>query len=368
MSTAVETGFFHGEPEEVAPGKIEDALREIWREAAQQQGNSVSRACLLTLVGLANCEAVRDEVERALDMASERMPSRTILLVTEPEGKDSLRATINTNFHQQAVNGSRQLYSEEIHLDACGAAVRRLTSMVQTLRVTDVPAVLYWPGEAPSVDDVGLDLLDAVDRLIVDSREFRDARDLVAIHRLASGRVAVGDLTWQRLFAWRTLIAHLFDGPPFGEYVKHLDRVTLTRSGAHPAGTYLLAGWLVSRLGWQRPLRWECEDDGEAWHLTRPDGKPVVLTIRSAPGFHQGLNRVGIEASHHERPVSVVIERGARVFKLRGTGLPGRSRTVTDIPDDELLVQALRSPEEDFVITQALSATDALLSAGEAQR
>ena len=97
--------------------------------------------------------------------------------------------------------------------------------------------------------------------------------------------------------------------------------------------------------------------------MTRPDGQTVVLIIRTAPGFHEGLSRVGLESSRHERPVSIVIERGARLFKLRGTGLPSRSRPVTDIEDEELLVQALRSPEEDFVITQALAAADALLSA-----
>jgi glucose-6-phosphate dehydrogenase assembly protein OpcA len=365
VSSTTEARLLHGKPKEVSPSRIEDELREVWRSAAEDESGTVSRACLLTLAGYANSPAVRDEVEGAMDMASRRMPSRTILLVADATAKEQLRATINTNFHESGTEGGRQLYSEEIHLEASGAAVLRLPSLLQTLRVTDVPAVLYWPGDPPTIDDPGLYLLDAVDRLIVDSRDFRDVRDLVAIHRLAKGRVTLGDLTWQRLFPWRTLIAHLFDGPPFADYVHYLDRVTLTRSGAHPAGTYLLAGWLASRLGWQRPQRWECEEDCEGWHMTRPDGEPVVLLIRSAPGSHDGLSRVGLESSRHKLPISVVIERGARLFKLRGTGLPARSRPVTDIDDEELLVQALRSPEEDFVITQALAATDALLVAAE---
>lgn len=367
MTPPTDGKLLQGEPAAVQPGRIEEELREIWREAASHQNGSVSRACLLTLVGLAGNGDVQGEVEAALDMASQRMPSRTVLLVACPDDADGIKATINTNFYKHGNDGTRQLYSEEIHLEAGGPAVHRLGSMVQSLRVTDVPAVMYWPGEAPLVNDPCLNVLDAVDRLIVDSRDYRDARDLVAIHRLTAGRVALGDLTWQRLFPWRTLVAHLFDGPPFAEYVRTLDRVTLTLSGPHPAGAYLMAGWLVSRLGWQRPLRWECEDDGEAWHLTRPDGQPVVLTIRNAPGFHQGLARVSLESSRHHAPISMVIERGARLFKLRGTGLPARSRTVSEIPDEELLVQALRSPEEDFVITQALAATDALLSAQEAR-
>lgn len=368
MKAAAEHGFLHGKPTEVAPGKIEDALRGIWRQAAHTAGGSVSRACLLTLIGVAADAGMHEEVEASLDAASRRLPSRTILLALDPRAPEGLTATINTNFHEEGANGPRQLYSEEIHLKAGGAAVRRLANMVQTLRVTDVPAVLFWPGEAPAVDDPALELLDGVDRLVVDSRDYRDARDLVALHRLAHGRVTVGDLTWQRLFAWRTLIAHLFDGPPFAEYLRQLDRVTLTRSGSHATGTYLLAGWLASRLGWAQPMGWEADEDSEAWHLIRPDGRPVVLIIRSAPGFHPGLNRVGLESAHHAKPVSVVLERGARVFKLRGTGMPARTRTLTDYEDEELLVQALRSPEEDYVITQALSMTDALLSTRDQTR
>jgi glucose-6-phosphate dehydrogenase assembly protein OpcA len=362
---AVDPAFHHGSPHEVPPGKIEESLREIWRAAAVADGASVSRACLLTLAGYAGNPEDQDQVEAALDMASRRMPSRTLLLVGDADGPDNLRATINTNFHDQEIGGGRQLYSEEVHLEASGKAVHRLPSLVQTLRVTDVPAVLYWPGRVPAKDDPGRAVLAAVDRLVVDSRDFLDARDLCELYGLVQGRVQVGDLSWQRLTPWRTLVAHLFDGPPFAEHVLHLDRVTLTRSGAHPAATYLMAGWLASRLGWQRPLKWECDEDSEAWHLTRPDGKPVVLIIRHAPGFHEGLNRVGLESSGHERPVSIVLERGARLFKLRGTGLPPRSRPIADMDDDELLVQALRSPEEDHVITQALAAANALLMAAE---
>ncbi|MDB5101163.1 MAG: glucose-6-phosphate dehydrogenase [Cyanobacteria bacterium RYN_339] len=364
---AVDPSFHQGTPHEVPPGKIEDALREIWRAAAAAGGGTVSRACLLTLAGYAANPEDQDNLEAALDMASRRMPSRTLLLVADVSGPDNLRASINTNFHEQDIGGGRQLYSEEVHLHASGKAVRRLPSLLQTLRVTDVPAVLYWPGRVPLKDDPGRDLLVAVDRLIVDSRDYMDAQDLCHLYELVVGRLAVGDLTWQRLTPWRTLIAHLFDGPPFADHVLHLDRVTLTRSGAHPAGTFLMAGWLASRLGWHSPTKWECDDDSEAWHLIRPDGKPVVLIIRSAPGFHEGLNRVGLESSSHERPVSIVLERGARLFKLRGTGLPARSRPIADMDDDELLVQALRSPEEDHVITQALAAANALLTAKEAE-
>jgi Glucose-6-P dehydrogenase subunit len=113
-------------------------------------------------------------------------------------------------------------------------------SIVQPLLVSDLPVFIRWRGEppwgAPELDQ----LVDIVDRLIVDSTEWDDLpfpyRHLVELFP----RTAVSDIAWARTSRWRTLLASLWPTSPTSE------RFACTGTAAQ---AWLLAGWLRSRLG-----------------------------------------------------------------------------------------------------------------------
>jgi glucose-6-phosphate dehydrogenase assembly protein OpcA len=100
----------------------------------------------------------------------------------------------------------------------------------------------------PFGEDAFQQLLDVVDRLIVDSTEWPD---LPATYRPLTDifeRVNVSDIAWARTSRWRPMLASLW---PEIEDVQRI-KVTGTAAQAH-----LLAGWLRSRL--QREIEVEHE-------------------------------------------------------------------------------------------------------------
>jgi glucose-6-phosphate dehydrogenase assembly protein OpcA len=78
-----------------------------------------------------------------------------------------------------------------------------------------------------------------VDRLVVDSTEWRDVPGAYAQLAELFERTAVSDIAWERTERWRSLLASLW--PRVGE----MRRIRVHGTAAQ---AYLLAGWLRSRL------------------------------------------------------------------------------------------------------------------------
>lgn len=360
--TVLAERFFHGNAVSVPPSNIERELREIWRQSAIESAGAVSRATMLTLVGHAETKEALAKVREVLDLASEQVPSRIILLLAEKDAPTSLKTSIAMNFHELG-HGARQIYSEEIVIDACGEAVARLPSLVRTLRVADVPAILYWPGPVPTQGSHARGLMESVDRLVVDTQDFDNPRELAEFRDLLSDHLGITDLDWLRIQQWQALVAHLFDTPQYQEHVFGLDRVTIGHGPQATCDAFLFAGWLASSLGWTNPIAWVVDEGGYAWRCSRPDGGSVVVVIRAA-GAEPGLHKVHLEAAGHGRPATFTVERMGRSLEIRGSQLSPKQRPVIWRPDVELLGSALRSMEGDVVFGRALEAAAEFVRCG----
>ena len=88
--------------------------------------------------------------------------------------------------------------TEVIEVRLHGDRARAPASVVLPLTLPDLPVFLRWRGRPPFGADELEQLVDVVDRLIVDSREWPDApgcyRRLVPYFE----RVAVSDIVWTR--------------------------------------------------------------------------------------------------------------------------------------------------------------------------
>ena len=177
--------------------------------------------------------AWKDKAEETLAGMAERHPSRTLLLVPAPEAEDGLDARLAIRCFPVA---DRAICGEVIELTLRGNRVEAPASLVLPLLVSDLPVFCRWRGEPPFGAGYFQQLVDIVDRLVVDSSEWEELQ----FGELADlfGRVAVSDIAWARTDDWRRELAGYWPGI----------REQEIRIRGPQAEATLLRGWLNARL------------------------------------------------------------------------------------------------------------------------
>ena len=249
------------------------SIREIEREVAALRiapGSDVPylRTSVMTHTAWVPPEWV-EAAEDVLTGLAERHPSRTIVLVPEPEQEDGLEANVEVDVFPSGEG--RQIWAETIRIRLKGSRVSAPASVVQPLFLPDLPAFLRWRGVPSFGGDSFESLVRVVDRLIVDSTEWDELPSSYAKLAGVFDRVTVSDIAWARTSRWRTELATLW--PEIGS----VERIRVTGTAAQAE---LLAGWLRSRLG--RPVQLEHlpADHLEAVEI---DGKPAPFPPGDPP-------------------------------------------------------------------------------------
>lgn len=325
------------------------------------------RACVLNLVAYAPSQAVAHHIDEVVSQVSGRHPSRSIVMLAEPGvGSSELQASISAHC-RIAPEGGKQVCSEQITLRASGGAADELHGTVLPLLVPDLPVFLWWHDELPLTGHLFRELLDACDRLVVDSGDLppkRSERALVALQRLVEeGGVAMSDLNWSRLSHWRELVAQFFDAPPARRYLDRLNRVQVeiaSRHGRRPHLTagLLLVGWLASCLGWVMEDGRRSRRGVTAFGFRSAAGA-VAVELRPEPTHPgEGPHSIRLEAS---RSASFAVTRVAddHTCVAVTTDIPegGHSQVVRMDPPSEaaLLCEELDAQGRDTVFEEALA-------------
>jgi hypothetical protein len=165
----------------------------------------------------------------------ERHPSRTLLLFPQAEKEDALAAHVHLECYELP-GIERHLCSEVVELRLRGARAEAPASIAAPLLLPDLPVFLRWRGPPDFGSPVFGQMVDMVDRLVVDSSEWPDVPSAFAELVEHFDRVAVSDIAWRRTLPWRRALASAWPELP--------DRLT-----GPPAETSLVAGWLDSRAG-----------------------------------------------------------------------------------------------------------------------
>src|SRR5262245_45061386 len=133
-----------------------------------------------------------------------------------------------------------------------GLAPKYLDNAVASVRLSSLPAVVWWRGG--SVDALE-GLAELADRLVLDT----DPADQVwaQVPRLFD-RTAITDLRWASLTRWRTALAHLFDLTQVRTAASAITRVEIETADRPSAR--LFAGWLRSCLEWKDGVTIEIRD------------------------------------------------------------------------------------------------------------
>ena len=234
-------------------------IAEIEHELAElRRGAMDMRTSVMTHCAWAPPEW-QDAARATLAGLSERHPSRTLLLFPQEDDRNELDAEVSLQCFTLP-ELEKNVCSEVIELRLNGARSQAPASIVLPLLLPDLPAFLRWRGQPPFGESAFEQLVDVIDRLVVDSREWPDAPGCYP--RLAEyfERVAVSDIVWTRALRWRRAIARLW--PELAD-VKELHVVGPAQEAT------LLVGWLRSRLERGVELRHEPAERIERLELDR---------------------------------------------------------------------------------------------------
>jgi hypothetical protein len=188
------------------------SVREIEREVATLRlapGEDMpyQRTSVMTHTAWVPPEWV-EAAEDVLAGLAERHPSRTIVLVPEPDAEDGLEAEVDVDVFQ--AGEGRQICAETIHIHLKGKRASAPASVVQPLFLPDLPVFLRWRGVPSFGSDSFVSLVDVVDRLIVDSTEWPDLPAPYGPLADVFEHVVVSDIAWARTSRWRRELASLW--------------------------------------------------------------------------------------------------------------------------------------------------------------
>jgi glucose-6-phosphate dehydrogenase assembly protein OpcA len=250
-----------------ALGSIAEIERELGAQRLGESGEPMQRTSVMTHLAWVPEQWV-EAAEDVLAGLAERHPSRTIVLVPDPDADNGIEANVEVDCYP--VGEDRKVSMETIRLKLCGNRVQAPASVVEPLLLPDLPVFLRWRGLPPFGERNFGQLVDTVDRVIVDSTEWPGLPGAYAQLAEIFDRVAVSDIAWARTSRWRPHLATLWPGIADVSRIK----VKSTEAQAH-----LLAGWLRSRLKRRIALEHEPADrlegvelDGEA--VPFPPGDP----------------------------------------------------------------------------------------------
>jgi len=251
-----------------ALGSIAEIERELGSQRMGESGAPMQRTSVMTHLAWVPEQWV-EAAEDVLAGLAERHPSRTIVLVPEPEADDGLEATVEVDCYP--VGEDRKVSMETIRLNLCGNRMQAPASVVEPLLLPDLPVFLRWRGLPPFGEQPFEQLIDTVDRLIVDSTEWPGLPEPYARLAEVFDRVAVSDIAWARTSRWRPQLASLWPG------IAEISRIKVTGTAAQ---AHLLAGWLRSRLHREIELEHEEADKLVGVEI---DGEPAPFPPGDPP-------------------------------------------------------------------------------------
>jgi Glucose-6-phosphate dehydrogenase subunit N-terminal domain len=247
--------------EDTSVGEIERQIGALRAASGTGEGPQL-RTSVLTHLAWVPMEWEQAATDTLAGLA-ERHPSRAILLLPDPDaGEDAIDASVGLRCFVHG-GADRLVCSEVLELRLRGSRAIAPASIVTPLLLPDLPVFLRWRGR-PDFDDPAFNgLIDAVDRLIIDTTEWPDLPGAYAQLATIFDRTAVSDIAWSRGNRWRIMLAGMWPG------IADAKRL-------HVVGPYavavLLAAWLTARLGHRVELDHE---DAELTQRIEVDGEPV---------------------------------------------------------------------------------------------
>jgi glucose-6-phosphate dehydrogenase assembly protein OpcA len=287
--------------------EIEITLARIVRDGHRKRGPA--RAATATVIVIGKPDRLAAAAD-ALELLGEAGGVRAILIAEGETTSPVARVT-------------------ESAIAISGLSPRYLNNAVAALRLSSLPAVVWWRGGSVEALD---GLANLADRLVLDV----DDPDAVwARADTLFERTALTDLRWTRLTRWRAAVAHLFDLAQVRRSAG--DIRSLTIEAADPFAARLFAGWLKARLCWTASVAIEIR-------AVKRAGPGPLFSVKVAGGevaialsVHRGRSCLEATVEGTEATARIVPLGDGTLSSLIGEELGVRTR---DLAFEQALVAA----------------------------
>ncbi|MDP9017271.1 MAG: glucose-6-phosphate dehydrogenase assembly protein OpcA [Candidatus Eremiobacteraeota bacterium] len=322
-------------------GAIEDQLQH----ARQSAGGAT--ATTMNLIVYVDRESLQGRASERAKALSEKYPARVMIL-----HRDEERVKIHTSVRK--IGESQTVNAEMIELGVAHMSPQAICSAINTLRVADIPNVLWWTSDTVANELLFDDMIVMMDTIIVDSSGI-DGEEF-AIRELAeffagNRNVLLRDLAYMRLAPWQDMVAQFFDDAAFVADVHRIERVEIT-AGSDAEGYYLIS-WLASRLHWKPCGRFAlCDADGRKIEVVMKRNGELRRVLRIALSTQESVFCAELTDSPDTVCMSV---SGAK-------SSPQRCSPLQHIDNMSLLEKAFLIPAHDEVFESSLRVLHDLLA------
>lgn len=284
--------------------------------------------------------------EKAMHL-SEKYPARIIVLHTDRED-----AKVSSTVRK--VGEGSQIHAERIEIGVSDLSPQAICSAVNSLRVPDIPNVLWWMSETTANEILFDDMVAMMDTVIVDSSGAGTSD--VALRELSdffkeNDRVLIRDLAYLRLAPWQDMVAQFFDDKAFLDDLHRINRIEIS-SGSLAEGFYLVA-WLASRLDWKPCGRFE---------LCAPNDQRITVSMNHG-GHARRVFRIAISTADSMFTAELTDAPDTVCLSVTGPKKsPTRCAPLQHIDNMSLLEKAFLVPNRDGVFEDSVRVLGELFS------
>jgi glucose-6-phosphate dehydrogenase assembly protein OpcA len=277
---------------------------------------------------------------------------------------------------QKGGAGSHLVCCEYVTLRGTKAALERVSSMVASLMIPDLPKFVWWKATPNPEQQLFQTLSDASNCIIVDSSYFSDAEsELLKMQQLIEEKTFIADLNWHRLSPWQELTAAAFDPPERRSALTEMDQIAIDYEKGNAAQALMYLGWIASRLGWKPVEYTETGGDYDLRHIyfEGANQRRIEAELAAIPTADWGeimgdLVGIRLTSTNCNADCCTILcseTTGCMRMEAGGSAQSCRTEQVTALSDqraEALMSQQLQRWGQDMLYEESLAVSAAILS------